>query len=789
MKISYTWLKGFIDIKLTPQELAQKLVSLGIETSSVYQTGADFSNVITAQIKKIDKHPNADKLSLVEVNYGKGSATVVCGATNIREGQIIPFALVGAKLPGGILKKAKIRGVSSEGMLCSATELNMEGSSEGILILDEKTPVGVDFASMQSKKDTVLELEITPNRGDLLSHFGIARELSIALNVPLKFPKIVPFEEQGECVPIKIHQEEGCPRYFGRIIKNITLTDSPDWLKDRLKTIGINPKNAIVDITNYVLHELGQPLHAFDLKNIKGAQINVRCANEKEEFITLDNKKLRLDKNCLVIADKNNSVALAGIIGGVNSAVADDTKDILLESAFFNPPLISKTARKLNLHTDASHRFERGTDINMVNMASDRAVCLILEICGGNATKCVDVYPKTFKPSAVSFNPDFANKLLGTEISKEDMTAVLSSIDDKLETKDKEWIFHTCSHRHDLKTKWDLSEEIARFCGYDTIADKFLPITIPYAEKDIGEKVIDGLKRSLTGLGFFETKTYDFISDGNLQPFGFDLKKSVSIKNPISTDLNYLRPSLLPGLIKTFAFNENRSHSEHLFFEIGTAYYPDSDKPLEELRCAGMLCGKMPSKTFWKDAKSPDINFYHVKGMLSYVLEGYDIEFATVKNVPCWLHPGMTAEIIYQNKAIGFIGKLNPKILKHFDLKNQNLWAFDFSVSKLKPKKSPVVKSVSAFPPAWRDISVVADVSKDYGTIYGVIKKANGKELVDIDLIDIYEGENLGKNKRSLTFRLTFSSPDKTFTDDDIDGYVRNTVNALKQKLDISLRS
>lgn len=783
MKISYDWLKDFLDIDFTAKELAQKLVSLGIEVSSVYKAGADFSGVVTAEIKKIEKHPNADKLSLVEVNYGEKTTTVVCGATNISQGQKVPLALVGAKLSGGILKKAKIRGIFSEGMLCSATELNLEGSPDGILILDENTPIGEDFALMQGS-DTVLELEITPNRGDLLSHYGIARELAVSLDIPSKIPKPETFKETGECIPVKITDTQGCKRYFARVIKNVTIKESPQWLKKRLKAIGVNPKNGVVDITNYVLHELGQPLHAFDLDKVEG-KINVRRA-KKESFISLDGEKLDLNEKCLVIADDKKPLALAGVIGGADCAVSQNTRNILLESAYFSPPAINTTAREFNLRTDASYRFERGCDIEIAKLASDRATALILEICTGNSTKALDVYHEPFKSDKINFDPDFINKLLGTKISRENIASILSSLDAKLETKGNLWTFHTQSHRHDLKTKWDLAEEVARFYGYSEIPDEIIPVIIPFSKEDEFSAVLGDLQKKLAGLGFYEVKNYDFLSEKDIKIWA--LKNSILLKNPISTDLSFLKTSLFPGIMKSFLFNESRNTQVPWLFEISRVYFPSRNKPVENTRCSAVLSGKIPFRNFWGCQKSEELNFYHLKGIVTTLLAGFEIKFTGEKNPPHFLRPDLSAGIDYGGKNIGFMGKLDKKILQILGVKTKNIWVFDFSMSEFRNKPPIEIKRISKYPASWRDLSLVADKSLGCQTILNAIEKINNEKLLSAELIDIYEGEKLPSNKKSMTFRLIFSDPAKTLTDKEIDSFINDTLAGLKQKLKIDLR-
>ncbi|WP_424245196.1 phenylalanyl-tRNA synthetase beta subunit [Elusimicrobium posterum] len=470
MKILYSWLKDFIDVDLSADELASKLVSLGIEVAEITKTGVDFEGVYTAKVLKVERHPNADKLNLVTVETGKGQKTIVCGAPNVVEGITVPLAHDGARLGKNILKASEIRGVKSDGMICSSDELGLTNTRQkGILHLDGSLEAGVDVSTLYPKADYVFDLELTANRADLLSHLGIARELSILLDIPLKKPELKPVKESDRKMEVKVCATDACNRYCGRIVSGVQNTESPEWMKTRLAAMGVNPKNALVDISNYILYHIGQPLHFFNLKEIDGGVINVRMALEGEEFTTLDGNKINLSASDLLIADAKKGVCLAGVMGGLNSGIEDDTKDIFIEAAYFNPPTINKTAKKYGYSSESSQRFERGTDISITTTALELATNLVQELCGGTAGVAADEYPVPYEPADVIFTKDEITAILGVEFEEEKLKKVFGALGASFGTELKEWIFVSPQHRRDLNHKWDLAEEAARFVGIDNI--------------------------------------------------------------------------------------------------------------------------------------------------------------------------------------------------------------------------------------------------------------------------------------------------------------------------------
>lgn len=794
MKILYSWLKDFIDINLTPAELEKKFLSLGIEVAEVKKTGADFEGVFAAKIELIEQHPNADKLHLVTLDTAWGKQRVVCGAKNIAVGQTVPLAKVGARLGGEVLKPAEIRGVVSEGMICSADELGLASVRQsGILVLGDDIKVGTDIKTLYGKADSVFDLELTPNRPDLMSHLGIARELSILLNLPLKKKAVEHIEGKGESLKINLLAgEEGCPRYNGRIIRNVKNTESPAWLKERLEAMGVNPKNALVDITNYVLYEVGHPMHAFDLNHLEGGEINVRWAQEGEKFLGLDGVERILTAQNLVIADGKKPVALAGVIGGAGDSILPETKDIFLEAAYFYPPCINKTSKKFGISTESSQRFERGTDIEACAYAMDLATKLVLELCGGEVAKVNDVYPVKYQPQTVTFNPADITKILGMQVEEEKLKQIFSKLGSAFSAQSDEWNFTAGTYRRDLNHKWDLAEEVARHAGLDNLAkdsDGTTTATLYFGENpksvDLGEIFAD----TLTGYGFYECKNFDFISLKDVQNFGCTQKNAVEIKNPLADGMEFMRPVLLGSLLKNIEFNQRFGRHDLALFEYGKTFEVQKGYPIEGFSLAGVACGKTPRVKFFA-RESLAVDFYWLKGVVSGVLESIQgITLVPSKNAPAYMHPKLTADILLDGKAIGFLGKVHPLTLKAYDVKT-DVWAFEFAIKNIEKKfdaqKFKTAQEISIYPSSWRDLSVVLDDNVTYAQICDTLNKTgiNFKH----SLIDLYQGANLPQGKKSMTLRFEFTHSQRTLTDKEVTQATDGILNALKTSLGAALR-
>lgn len=792
MKILYSWLKDFIDLDLTPEEMVQNFVHLGIEVASVETTGADFEGVYVAQITHIEDHPDSDHLHLVDLDLGGGKTQrVVCGAPNVAVGQKVPLAHVGARLGQTVLKAAVIRGVTSEGMICSSDELGLTRTrAHGILVLDENIPLGTDVSTLYGKKDTVFDLEITSNRPDLLSHLGVARELGVLLNKPVKLPQIPEVKTQGASLHIDIQAPQGCPRYIGRVIRGVKNTASPEFIQERLSAMGLNPKNALVDITNYVMFELGHPLHAFDRTEVEGDNVVVRFAKPGEKFTILDGRELELAEDSLVIADDKKATALAGVMGGLNSGIKEDTQDVFVEAAYFDAPTINKTVKRFGVSSDSSQRFERGTDIEGAMLAMRRATQLICDICGGTPSELADAYPAVYQNPAVEFTPAQINGILGTRLDEETLKGIFSRLALEFNAGADKWTFRAPTYRRDLTTRWDLAEEAARFAGYDNIPLAPSKATVVFADNPKGIDLTKKMSAELIGMGFYECKNIDFLGEKELKAFGFEPKHCIHIKNAMALGWDYLRPTLLPSLLKNIEFNQKHGQHDLAFFEATKTFALFKNYPGENYTVAGVLTGHLQTRPFFAGGLTkPD--FYFVKGVVQNLL-GTAVKLVPSVQAPVYMHPKISMDILDGGKKIGVLGKFHPLTLKTFGVKGQDVWGFEFSCKALekafcaqdfKPMTAPAV-----FPPSLRDLSVVLDENVPYAKVESVLGQTGLDVKMSYELIDLYQGEHLPAGKKSMTFSLAFSHPQRTLKDAETDAAFNKIVAELGAKLGASLR-
>lgn len=794
MKILYSWLKDFIDIDLTPEELVKKLTELGIEVASVETTGADFEGVNVAQIIKIEDHPDSDHLHLVTLDLGGGKTQrVVCGAPNVAMGQKVPLARVGARLGKTILKAAVIRGIESEGMICSSDELGLtQTRARGIMVLDENLPLGTDVSTLYGKPDSLFDLEITSNRPDLLSHLGVARELAALLNKPVKLPGVKGVKGEGKVLEVEIQNAEGCPRYTGRIIRGVKNTDSPEWMKQRLAAMGLNPKNALVDVTNYVMFELGHPLHAFDLREVEGGKVIVRNAQEGEKFTLLGGRELTLNENCLMIADAHKATSLAGIMGGLNSGIKDDTQDIFIEAAYFNPPTVNKTVKKFAVSSDSSQRFERGTDIEGVTLALQRATDLFLQICGGTASEVVDVYPTRYESPTVSFTPAEINSILGAQIPEERLKEIFGRLAAEFQADGEKWTFKAPTHRRDLNHKWDLAEEAARFAGYDMIPVSETKASLAFADNPKGIDLGKKYAKALIGAGFCECKNIDFLGEKELKAFGFEPKFCIKIKNALAQGWDYLRPTLLPSLLKNVESNLRFGNRNLALFETTKTFQSIKGFPVESYTVSGVLTGTLEQEKFFGAAEK-SVDFYWLKGLMQALLADVEgVSFVPSKTVPGYMHPKICMDILLNGKVIGLFGKVHPLTLKAFDVKTTEVWAFEFATKLIEKVFSAQdfkpASDVAVFPPSLRDLSVVLDESVSYARITSALDKTPLDVNLEYHLIDLYQGEHLPAGKKSVTFSLAFSDPQRTLKDKETDEAFNRIVQQLREQVGAELR-
>ena len=716
MQVSYLWLKEFVDFDKSPEEVADILTGLGLECAVGEDRREWFGNIVTGRVIKKEKHPNADKLSLTQVDVGSEIKNIVCGAPNVAEGQSVVVALPGAVLPGGhAIKKSKIRGETSEGMICSEAELKLSDASGGIMILDDNPSPGQKLAEIYEVCDVVLEVDLTPNRGDCASMIGVARDFAAALNTELKIPADDFTEEAvntSSLVSVDIQAPDLCPRYTARVIRNAKLAPSPFWLRRRISAAGVRPVNNVVDITNYVLMETGHPLHAFDYHQIKEGQIIVRRATENEPFTALDGKELKLSSDYLVIADGEKAVALAGVMGGQNSEVTGDTKDILLESAFFQPSSIRKASKGQGLSSESSYRFERGTDVEGLVYAQNRAVKLLAEIAGGSITAGrVDVYPEAIKPKEVTMRFDRLNSIIGRDIRKDKAVSILESLKLKVQKRDDEAVtIKAPTFRFDIEREVDLIEEIARHVGYDSIT-----ADIPrMAAADVGVSPVyemrRGVRRRLGAIGFSEAVGYSFICKEDLTALRLSPDReyfnTVAIDNPLTSEWTDLRTTLLPGLIRAM-----KGEEDYCLFETGVVFFSTGKNRSPEERWYLSGCMTAFKKPDLYTGKSATRDFFDCKGVVESIFSflGYDGLYNIVSSSEPFFYPKRQAAVSIDGPQVGVFGQLHPETIDQFEV-GQDLFAFEIDLSRLarvlptKWRYAPV----SRFPSVKRDLAVVA---------------------------------------------------------------------------------
>lgn len=796
MLVPVSWLKDYVDIDIDAKELANKLTMSGSHVDSLIDKDKGIKKVVVGKIKKIIKHPNADNLVITTTDVGDTELQIVTGAKNIKEGDYIPVALVGARLPGGIkIKKGKLRGEVSEGMMCSMSELGIdqqcipEDEKHGIHILNKEYPLGTDIKDVLNLKGHVIEFEITPNRPDCLSIVGMAREAAATLNKKMNIREINIEKEAGDIKEylegVQIIDNDLCKRYYAKVVKNVKIGPSPAWMQSRLIDCGMRPINNIVDITNYVMLEYGQPLHAFDAKMIADKKIIVRRAKDNEEITTLDNAKRKLNNSMLVIADNQKAVALAGIMGGENSEITSDTNAIIIESANFNGRNIRLSAKELGLRTEASSRFEKDLDAGLSEIACLR-VCQLIEMLGaGEVVKGhYDACDDKFEEKIVVLNPANANKLLGSEIRTDKMLEILNSLELKSELKDG--IIHSIvpSFRQDINIEADLIEEVGRIYGYHNIETKPLIGTLTKGEKSTLRTIEDLIKDFLTGVGLNEITTYSFISpkayDKICLPEGSIKRNSVKLLNPLGEDYSVMRTTLIPNVMEVLSRNYKYGVEKASIYEIGKLFIPKGEVvslPYEASTVTLGMYGKG--------------DFYQLKSVVDLLLsrlgiEGYEYEPEKQHKS---FHPGRTGNIIKSNHVLGIIGEIHPNVLSNYGMKERVYIAeLDIEMLALLSNMNKKYKELPKYPAITRDIALVVNDDIMVKEIEKVIIE-NGNKLVEsVTLFDIYKGSQIQADKKSVAYSIKYRSYEKTLTDEDITSVHQKILDALADKLDAKLR-
>ncbi len=802
MKVTYNWLKEFVDFDLTPEELADLLTMLGLEVEGTEQLGGNMDQVITARVVEKNQHPNADKLSLCKIDNGKEFISVVCGAQNFKQGDTVALAQVGSILPGDFkIKRSKIRGEESCGMLCSEKELGLADESSGIMVLDESLPLGIPFFEAMGIKDTVFEIGLTPNRADCLSVIGIAREIAAKLGKRVRYPSVV-VPEYGEPVnskiSVSIQDSTGCPRYAARFISACKIAPSPNWLANRLNAVGVRSINNVVDITNLVMIELGHPLHAFDYAEIAAGQIIVRRANEGEIFRSLDAQERTLLTTDLIICDKEKAIALAGIMGGENSEITDKTTDILLESAFFNPPTIRRTSKRLGLHTESSHRFERGADLEMVPKALDRAASLIAQLADGAvANGQVDNFPTPKPEVSINFRPEKANAMLGLSLSSDRMAELFRNLEFQVKPVTNGSFQVTIpSYRIDIEREIDLIEEICRLNGFDQV-QATMPIAKVISDRpSLHQRLQKTVRNHFVSEGMHEIISFSFISPDaadRLLLNTTDIRRNnIKLCNPLALEQSVMRTTLLPGLLETASRNISFRSLDLRLFEMRRIYLPaaNEEMPVEPVWSAGIFCGSREQDS-WCNQPFP-IDFYDIKGIIDNLFNLLNIANVTwSSDAPePFYHPGKCCNILSQTgEKIGSIGEIHPQVLKNYEIERP-LYYFELNFEQLVKFSSERINVVppSRFPDSVRDLALLSPIDTLSCQFIDCIKSLRLKELEDVTIFDIYQGEHLPKDSKSIALRLRYRAMDRTLTDDEVQVIHSKVINALTDKLAVSVR-
>jgi len=795
MIFSEQWLREWVSPELETQQLIDELTMAGLEVDGSMPVARQCSGIVVGLVESVESHPDADKLSLCSVFDGEESTQVVCGAPNVRAGLKVPFAKLGAVIIESTeakpfkIKKAKIRGTESNGMLCSSEELGLEESSEGLLELLDDATVGEDIRSHLQLDDTSIELDLTPNRGDCLGMIGLAREVGVIARKDVRsldFP--IPIESITDEFEITITAKDACPRYLGRVIKNINLNSkSPLWMKEKLRRSGLRSIDPVVDVTNYVLMELGQPMHAFDLAKLEG-HIDVRFAEQSEKLELLDGKEIELTPETLLITDASKAVAMAGIMGGMATAVSDQTQHVFLECAFFAPLAVAGKARSYGMHTDASHRYERGVDYQLQRTAMQRATQLLLDICGGEAGPITEAIGNLPEPIEVSLKHSSISKLLGIQMEQEEVRDILGRLGFGLAADDGEVLSVAVpSYRFDVSIEADLIEELARIYGYNN-----LPQTGGLGNQSLSLKPeshiqLGQIRQQLVALGYQEVVTYSFI-EPSLADTLFPGQPGVALQNPISADMAVMRTSILPGLISTLKYNENRQIERIRIFESGLVFQRSGEEIKQTAMLAGLVSGiKMPIN--WNNNKDLS-DFYDLKGdveiLLALGLEPERYTFAATEYA-CF-HSGQCARIVRDDTTVGHIGALHPAVRRKMGITG-NCYLFEVELAPLQERRLPAASALSKFPEVSRDLAILIDSNRASSEVLANVRENAGEHLTDLRIFDVYQGDAVAKDKKSIALGLTWQHPSRTLSEDDINTIISKCVNGLQDEFNANLRN
>ena len=789
MKLNIDWLRELVNPSVSNKTLADQLTLMGLEVDSIEAVAGRFEHVVVAEVTELAPHPDADKLKVCQVTTGDSQYQIVCGAPNVVQGGRYPLAQLGTHFhdlgEGLKIKKAKLRGVESQGMLCSAAELGLAEKSAGLLSLPEDAPLGQSIRDYLKLDDQIIELDLTPNRSDCLSAMGLAREVAVANQMTLKLPEYLQSTPEIEAtdglgrIQVEVDNTEACPLYSGRVIRSInTQASTPLWLQERLRRCGIKAIHPVVDIANYVMLECGQPLHAFDLDKLSG-NLQIRMARPEEKLTLLDDSTVSLRSDTLVIADAAQALVIAGIMGGQDSAVSEHTSDIFLESAHFSPDYMAGQARSYGLHTDSSHRYERGVDPTLPLKALEKATQLILSICGGQSEPVVVQGKTDWSPTSITLSHERVSHLLGVTIDAETVVNTLSRLGFEIQGQNP-WQVTAPPRRFDIKQDVDLIEEIARVYGYDRLPRQLTPTPAQIKPVPENKQGLVSIKQQLVHRGYQEVITYSFV-DPAVQTL-LNNSEAVTLKNPISSELSVMRTSLLPGLINVLQHNINRQQKDVRIFEQGLCFFQNQDVQ-QTAYLGGLIYGS--AVTQWSLSERR-LDFYDLKADIEYLFAGQVLRFVT-SDLPAFLHPGQAAIIQQGNQTVGFIGALHPRLSKPLGL-DHTAYVFQVETQAFQSLNVASFSPLSKFPPVKRDFALVVDEAIEWNAVEQVIYDTLGETLKSVKLFDIYTGEAVTAGRKSFAISLILQEFSRTLNDQEIETMTDNLLGKLHQKLDATLR-
>ncbi|MGC7560882.1 phenylalanine--tRNA ligase subunit beta [Pasteurella sp. PK-2025] len=794
MKFSELWVREWVNPAISTEQLCDQITMLGLEVDGVEKVAGDFTGVVVGEVVECAQHPDADKLRVTKVNVGGDRLLdIVCGAPNCRQGLKVACATEGAVLPGDFkIKKTKLRGQPSEGMLCSFSELGIDVESNGIIELPQDAPVGTPLRDYLKLDDNAVEISLTPNRADCLSIAGIAREIGVVNKLSVNAPHFDAVKTTiAEKVAIELQAPEACPRYLLRVVKNVNVkAPSPMWLQEKLRRCGIRSIDPVVDVTNYILLELGQPMHAFDADKV-AQPVQVRMAKAGEELVLLDGSTAKLKENTLLIADQNGPLAMAGIFGGQASGVNSETQNVILEAAFFAPLAIAGRARQYGLHTDSSHRFERGVDFELQRQAMERATALLVDICGGEVGEICEVASDAFLPklNQVSLRREKLDALLGHHIETDTVTDILTRLGLQVSYADDVWHVTSASWRFDIEIEEDLIEEVARIYGYNSIPNHAPLAHLRMREHKEADLDLARIKTALVDADYQEAITYSFV-DPKVQGLLHPQQTALVLPNPISVEMSAMRLSLLSGLLGAVQYNQNRQQTRVRLFETGLRFVPDAQAEFgvrQEFVIGAVITGSKKAE-HWT-GKSENVDFFDLKGDLESILSltgtGNLVKFVA-KSYPA-LHPGQSAAIVLNGEEIGFIGTIHPRVAQQLGL-NGKAVVFEILWNAIANRHIVQAKEISRFPANRRDLAVVVADNIAASDIIDTCREVAGNKLTQVNLFDVYQGNGVAENHKSLAISLIIQDNEKTLEEDDINSVVSVVLSELKQRFNAYLR-